>query len=193
MAKVAFRRNRYVLDYYENGKRHVETMPKGTSLKEAKTALREIETAVSKGVYVSAKKIPAFGEVCQEWLEHKKTKVRASTWGSYKNYVKNHFGIFDNLKINALTTAKIEAFISDKEKSELPEIRFHDLRHTFASLMLMNGENVKVIQTQLGHSTPMQTLNTYSHLMKNSNQDVADRLENTVFKESGYKTVTKAG
>jgi integrase len=67
--------------------------------------------------------------------------------------------------------------------ADLPEdIRFHDLRHTCASLLIHQGENVKVTQTQLGHSTPTQTLNTYSHMMKDSNHDVAGRLENAVLR-----------
>jgi len=37
------------------------------------------------------------------------------------------------------------------EAAGLPRIRFHDLRHTYASLMINQGENIKYIQTQLGH------------------------------------------
>jgi len=71
-----------------------------------------------------------------------------------------------------------------------PRIRFHDLRHTYASLLIDQGENIKYIQTQLGHATPMMTLNVYSHLMKSENQEAACRLENAVFSESGHKVVT---
>ena len=45
------------------------------------------------------------------------------------------------------------------ERSGLPRIRFHDLRHTYASLLFEQGENPKYIQTQLGHSNPTVTLN----------------------------------
>ncbi|MFH1941775.1 MAG: site-specific integrase [bacterium] len=60
-------------------------------------------------------------------------------------------------------------------------IRFHDLRHSYASLLLAQGENVKYIQTQLGHSSPTVTLNVYSHLLKETNQEAVCRLENTIF------------
>jgi len=66
------------------------------------------------------------------------------------------------------------------KKAGLPVIRFHDLRHTFASLLIAQGENIKTVQSQLGHST--QTLNTYSHLMKNPDSDIAGRLEKAVLK-----------
>ena len=59
--------------------------------------------------------------------------------------------------------------------------RFHDLRHTYASLLIEQGENIKYIQTQLGHSSPTVTLNVYAHLMKNTNQGAARGLEKTVF------------
>ena len=51
-------------------------------------------------------------------------------------------------------------------KAQIPRIRFHDLRHTYASLLIEQGENIKYIQTQLGHSSPTMTLDVYAHLMK---------------------------
>jgi integrase len=68
------------------------------------------------------------------------------------------------------------------EKAKLGHVRFHDLRHTFASLLIHQGENIKYIQSQLGHSSPTVTLNVYSHLMNPVNQASACRLENTIFK-----------
>lgn len=67
------------------------------------------------------------------------------------------------------------------KKADLPRMKFHCLRHTFASLLLDQGENVKYVQTQLGHSSPTVTLNVYTHLMKPTNQKAASRLESAVF------------
>jgi len=50
-------------------------------------------------------------------------------------------------------------FIPALKAAGLPRIRFHDQRHTYASLMIDQGENIKYIQSQLGHSSPMVTLN----------------------------------
>lgn len=77
------------------------------------------------------------------------------------------------------------------KKAELPDIRFHDLRHTYASLLIEQGENIKYIQSQLGHSSPTVTLNVYSHLMKSENQEAACRLENAIFQTTGHNLVTK--
>ncbi len=77
------------------------------------------------------------------------------------------------------------------KKIEGPPVRFHDLRHTYASLLLEQGENIKYVQTMLGHSTPMVTLNVYSHLMKPVNQEAVCRLENTIFETTGSKMVAE--
>lgn len=77
------------------------------------------------------------------------------------------------------------------KEAEIPQIRFHDLRYTYASLLLAQGENVKYIQMQMGHSSPTVTLNVYAHLMKRENQEAACRLEKTIFSgnrsQNGHK------
>src|SRR5262245_40235566 len=45
-----------------------------------------------------------------------------------------------------------------------PRLRFHDLRHTFASLLIAEGLHIVYVSRQLGHSAPSFTLNVYSHL-----------------------------
>ena len=54
------------------------------------------------------------------------------------------------------------------KKNGLRKIRFHDLRHTCASLLLKNGVSMKQIQEWLGHSDFSTTANIYSHLDYNS-------------------------
>jgi integrase len=51
-------------------------------------------------------------------------------------------------------------------RAEFPRIRFHDLRHTYASLLIDQGETVVYIQKRLGHSQPTETLNICSHLVE---------------------------
>lgn len=62
------------------------------------------------------------------------------------------------------------------ESAGLPRIRFHDLRHTFATLMLSNNEHPKVVQEMLGHSTITQTMDTYSHVLPDMQEQAASRL-----------------
>jgi integrase len=82
-------------------------------------------------------------------------------------------------------------FFPAKKKIGLEDIRFHDLRHTYASLLIEQGENIKYIQSQLGHSSPTVTLDVYAHLMRPYNQESARRLENTIFAITGSKVVAE--
>jgi len=67
------------------------------------------------------------------------------------------------------------------DKAKVKRIRFHDLRHNFASLLIEQRENIKYIQSQLGHASPIVTLSVYAHLMKSVSQESACRLENTIW------------
>lgn len=373
MAKVCKRRGRYVLDFYDqHGERQRLTMPEGTTKKDADRELDAYKDQVRKGTYVPDKKVPLFSEVAKDWIEYKRPRLRETTWEVYEGHVRNHFQDLAALKINRITIAIVEKFITDRQaqgmnigtlrkilvslgqifsyavrhkyldynplreaerpresaqlqedqsggqgdmkilpppqinalltqvkdqkyrtlfmlaifsgarqgellglrwsdvdwqnsqlhiqrtfnngrlftpktqtskrkidlgptvlmelkkwrlacpKNDLdlvfpneagnymnnknmlrryfrpvlkdagcPAVRFHDLRHTYASLLIEQGENIKYIQSQLGHSSPTVTLNVYAHLMKPTNQEAACRLENAIFGPTGHKMVTK--
>jgi integrase len=359
MACIVKRRERWVIDFYDHsGKRRWKTLPKGTTKTLAKEELRAIEDLVAKRLFLPNKKIPLFSEVAKDWLEYKRPNLRETTWEVCEGHTRNHFIELDALKINRITTATIEKYITarqiqgmnintlrkvlvtlgqilsyavrhkyidhsplkdaerprstgkegaqEQEKikvltpaqikaflnkaknqkykvlfmlalfsgarqgellglkwsdidwdqkqihiqrtfnngrffttktktsnrkvdlgpnvitklkewklacpandldlifpneagnpmdhnnlikrhyepalkaAKLPKMRFHDLRHTYASLVIDQGENIKYIQSQLGHSSPSVTLNVYAHLMKPSNQQAAIRLEKTI-------------
>ncbi len=61
--------------------------------------------------------------------------------------------------------------------ASLPEIRFHDLRHTAASLMLQEGIHPKIVQERLGHSRVSLTLDIYSHVLPAMQQEAAAKLD----------------
>ena len=63
------------------------------------------------------------------------------------------------------------------KNAELPNIRFHDLRHTAATLMLQEGIHPKVVQERLGHSQISLTLDTYSHVLPGMQKDAAIALD----------------
>ncbi len=65
-------------------------------------------------------------------------------------------------------------------KANLPDIRFHDLRHTNATLMLGQGVHPKVVQERLGHSQVGITLNTYSHVLPGLGREAIERLGATL-------------
>jgi integrase len=63
------------------------------------------------------------------------------------------------------------------ERTGLEGLRFHDLRHTAASLMIANNVHPKVIQSRLGHSSIGVTMDTYGHLLPSLDEEVAEGLE----------------
>lgn len=62
-------------------------------------------------------------------------------------------------------------------RAGLPDIRFHDLRHTCATLLLGKGVHVKLVQELLGHSTIAITLDTYSHVLPGMGDSLADTMD----------------
>ena len=64
-----------------------------------------------------------------------------------------------------------------KVAHNLPDIRFHDLRHTCATTMIAHGVDTKTVQTRLGHSDVHVTLNTYSHCLPSMNQAAGETMD----------------
>ena len=381
MACISKRRGRYVVDCYDqNGKRYRKTLKAGMTKEAARKELYEIELKIQRRTFLHEKKTPLFSEVAEKWLEYKKTRCRETTWEMYDGHLKNHFSDLNDKRINLITTATIEQFITARQsgkmalatlrklmvtlnqimkyavrhkmidfnpvrdaerpkstgkieqsseigiltpkqiralleaepdqkyklifltailtglrqgeilglkwsdidftnkqinvkrtynhdrffepktkqsirkvdmspllvkelaqwklqgaitqqdqsteatteenefkdlifkseagtpiscynmlrrhyvpalkKAEVPYIKFHALRHTYASLLIDQKENIKYIQNQLGHSTPNITLAVYAHLMRGENQEAVCRLENAIFETTGHNLVT---
>jgi len=367
MACITKRRDRWVIDAYDqHGKRYRKTLPEGTTKGKAREILREVEEKIERRTFAHEKKIPTFGEIAGRWLDYRKSNLRETTWEMYAYLLKCHFKEIEKTRIDMVTIATVEKFISIRQKENMnlstlrkilvtfnqimayavrhrhidfnpvrdaekprnqggevvketikvlnpeeikaflgqvtsqkhytlfltaimtgarqgellglkwddvdfnrkqlhirrtfnhgrffapktkgsnrkidlapvvvkelakwklasgtneldlifpsdagtpmdcmnlvhyqfhpalkragcPRIRFHDLRHTTASLLLDQGENIKYISSQLGHANPTTTLNIYAHLMKTENQAAVCRLENTIFEGTGHNLVT---
>lgn len=76
-------------------------------------------------------------------------------------------------------------------KAELPDIRFHDLRHTCASLLLAAGENMKVVQELLGHSRFSTTADTYAHTLPDQHRRAAETMDR-ILNPRGSRVAHKA-
>jgi integrase len=72
---------------------------------------------VRRGIFLPDQKIPLFREVAKDWTEYRKPNLRQSTWSVYKGHVGNHFGEFNLIKVNHLTTSKIEKWIAARHSS----------------------------------------------------------------------------
>ena len=86
---------------------------------------------------------------------------------------------FSEAEIRALLTAcnMYKNFKVFLKQAGLPDICFHDLRHTAATLMLQQGVHPKVVQERLGHADISLTLNTYSHVIPSMQDEAAEKLD----------------
>ncbi|MBK0075562.1 site-specific integrase [Bacillus sp. S56] len=75
------------------------------------------------------------------------------------------------------------SFNSIIKKAKIPKIRFHDMRHTHATLLLLQGVNPKIVSERLGHADVRITLDTYSHLLPSMQKDTAIKFGEMLFGE----------
>jgi integrase len=68
------------------------------------------------------------------------------------------------------------------ELSRVTPIRFHDIRHTHASILISSGVDIVKVSARLGHANPKITLEIYAHLLPNIQDDVAEIFENELNK-----------
>ena len=66
------------------------------------------------------------------------------------------------------------------KRANLPQVRFHDLRHTCATLLLSKNVNPKIVSEMLGHSTIAITLDTYSHVLPNMGNAAAGAIDDAL-------------
>jgi integrase len=103
-----------------------------------------------------------------------------------RNHKKVGEWVFSTSTGNTITCQNLNhrSFKPLLEKAGLPNIRFHDLRHTCATLLLTKGVHPKIVQEMLGHSTISITLDTYSHVLPNM-QGEAVRAMEEIFEDDG--------
>lgn len=83
--------------------------------------------------------------------------------------------VFQNVRGRAIRAGKSlrTAFLRILRRAKLRAMRFHDLRHTHASLLLAAGIHPKIVQERLGHASITLTMDTYSHLMPSMQREAA--------------------
>jgi integrase len=83
----------------------------------------------------------------------------------------------ESLRRHYITTHRFKLLL---KRAGLPKIRFHDLRHTCATLLLTKNVNPKVVSEMLGHATIAITLDTYSHVLSNTQESAAAAMEDAL-------------
>ena len=89
--------------------------------------------------------------------------------------------VFPSEEGTALDAANLrKTFLLCLKKAGLRQIRFHDLRHTFASWLIGNGESLAYVKEQMGHHSIQITVDTYGHLIPGANRQAVNRLAEMV-------------
>jgi len=101
-----------------------------------------------------------------------------------------HDLVFPNREGNPMDPSGMinREFLPTLTVAGLRKIRFHDMRHSYTSLLIAQGENIKFIQSQLGHASIQTTLDRYGHILPSCQQGVGARLDSQVFGNSAQSS-----
>lgn len=146
-------------------------------------SVNKTQTNGSKGIMIqSPKTISSYRSV---WLDQKTMqvlanhKVRQHKWlraNGYSNIGDKKQLVFPNGHNNMLQPVKPRVWLTNCiEKHDLPHITVHGFRHTYASLAVEAGLNVKQLQSQLGHRSVRTTLDVYAAVTKTLKNGIADQ------------------
>lgn len=143
--------------------RSVSRLPGGHRVSEPKTASGKRRITLPPFVVEALQ---------QHRLRQLETKLKAGpAWEEHDLVFCNIYGRFLN------SASLYDLFTSLVEKAGLPHMRFHDLRHSAATILLAMGVPVKVIQELLGHSSITITLNVYGHVLPSMQDEAMNKME----------------
>ena len=126
----------------------------------------------------SSNRTIAVSNICFELLKQwraEQSKIRLAQGANWKG-AENIFSTDDGRIMNPSTGPKwFSKFLT---QNDFPHIRFHDLRHTFATLLVNNNVDVNTVSHKLGHASTTTTLQFYVHNLESTDRASADLLEN---------------
>lgn len=151
----------------------------------------EIKRSYTKGRFTTPKNGKSrrvdmnrqLSETLKELRTERKAEALAKGWKDVPELV------FVNEEGNVIDDVNLRKRVFNKalEKAGMRRIRLHDLRHTFASLLIQNGESLAYVKDQLGHHSIQITVDTYGHLVPGANRQAVDRLDDDLSTTYGQK------
>ncbi|MEK3744757.1 site-specific integrase [Brevibacillus sp. FSL K6-0770] len=167
---------------FENGEISVQQTlsNKGDELQEPKTK--------------SAQRSIALPEQTVAELKKHKRRIAQEKLMARSVYQDNDLVVCTSVGTKVLPRNLIRTYYRLLKKADVPKIRFHDLRHSHATLLLKKGVHPKIAQERLGHANIRITLDTYSHVLPNMQSEAAKQFGDSLFnkdedKENGKKAL----
>ncbi|MFC0188196.1 tyrosine-type recombinase/integrase [Fictibacillus aquaticus] len=146
------------------------------SLKELR--ISEPKTKSSKRAILTP--VHVLQELKKHRLRQKEIKLKLGT--GYDNALAEKY-VFTTSKGNFIYPQVLnKALVKLCKELELSPIRFHDLRHTHATMLLSLGVNPKIVSERLGHTSIVITLDTYSHVLPAMQEEMVTNLETAISK-----------
>jgi len=109
------------------------------------------------------------------WKTKQVQDVNRKDFGS--DFIENGLVFTDEIGNRVTPQALYRAFKLVVTELNMKDVRFHDLRHSYAVVSLKSGDDVKTVQENLGHATASFTLDTYGHVTEKMKKDSADRMQ----------------
>jgi len=124
-----------------------------------------------------AKRLLRIPQVClMAMLNHRVIQAKERDWAGSK-WQDGDFVFTTGLGTPMHPDDVSRLFPTVLKAAKLPKVRFHDLRHSCATLLLSLGVHAKLVQETLGHSSYQLTMDTYSHMIPALRNEVADRMD----------------
>ena len=109
------------------------------------------------------------------WKTKQAQDANRNDFGS--DFLENGLVFTDEIGNRVTPQALYRAFKLVVTELNMKDVRFHDLRHSYAVVSLKSGDDVKTVQENLGHATASFTLDTYGHVTEKMKKDSADRMQ----------------
>jgi integrase len=147
-------------------------------------ALHKVKGA---GLKLMAPKTPkamrtmALPAACLEVIEQHQVQQRLQRLAAGRRWVDHGLVFTNKLGLPLWPNDVRRRYYKLRDGAGLPRIRFHDLRHSCATLLLEQGVSPRVVQELLGHASIAITLGIYSHVRPELEREAAEKLERAIF------------